>query len=314
MAAEKYTVGNAKETKAKKSLGKDNGVVKDKDGKVSFRRKPEWLKVQLPRGFKTSQVIGLLNDKHLHTICSSGMCPNRAECWGAGTATFMIGGNVCTRNCRFCNVTGGKPLPLDPKEIEDIARSIKTLNLKHAVITSVTRDDLPDQGAEHWAKTIRTIKKECPGVTMEVLIPDMQGNTELLDIIADAGPEIISHNMETVRRLTPEIRRVAQYDRSLDVLRYLAGRGVKTKSGIMLGLGETRDEILETMDDLLATGCRIMTIGQYLQPSKEHYPVQDYIHPDVFAEYAEIGKKKGFRHIESSPMVRSSYHAEKHLS
>lgn len=289
---------------------KDSEIKVDK---VSFRRKPEWLKIKLPKGFKTSQVIGLLNDRHLHTICSSGMCPNRAECWGAGTATFMIGGNICTRNCRFCNVSPGRPLPLDPKEIDDIAESIKTLGLKHAVITSVTRDDLPDQGARHWADTITTIKRVCPGVTMEVLVPDMQGKHELLDIIADARPEIISHNLETVRRLTPEIRRVAQYDRSLDVLRYLASRGVRTKSGIMLGLGETRDEILQTMDDLLEVGCRIMTIGQYLQPSKEHFPVQEYVTPETFAEYAEIGRAKGFRHIESSPMVRSSYHAEKHL-
>lgn len=289
---------------------KDSEIKVDK---VSFRRKPEWLKIKLPKGFKTSQVIGLLNDRHLHTICSSGMCPNRAECWGAGTATFMIGGNICTRNCRFCNVSPGRPLPLDPKEIDDIAESIKKLGLKHAVITSVTRDDLPDQGARHWADTITTIKRVCPGVTMEVLVPDMQGKHELLDIIADARPEIISHNLETVRRLTPEIRRVAQYDRSLDVLRYLASRGVRTKSGIMLGLGETRDEILQTMDDLLEVGCRIMTIGQYLQPSKEHFPVQEYVTPETFAEYAEIGRAKGFRHIESSPMVRSSYHAEKHL-
>lgn len=289
---------------------KDSEIKVDK---VSFRRKPEWLKIKLPKGFKTSQVIGLLNDRHLHTICSSGMCPNRAECWGAGTATFMIGGNICTRNCRFCNVSPGRPLPLDPKEIDDIAESIKTLGLKHAVITSVTRDDLPDQGARHWADTITTIKRVCPGVTMEVLVPDMQGKHELLDIIADARPEIISHNLETVRRLTPEIRRVAQYDRSLEVLRYLASRGVRTKSGIMLGLGETRDEILQTMDDLLEVGCRIMTIGQYLQPSKEHFPVQEYVTPETFAEYAEIGRAKGFRHIESSPMVRSSYHAEKHL-
>lgn len=296
-----------------KNISDDNANNQDTTEKVSFRRKPEWLKVQLPRGFKTKQVIGLLNDKHLHTICSSGMCPNRAECWGAGTATFMIGGNVCTRNCRFCNVTPGKPEPLDPKEIEEIASSVKALNLKHVVITSVTRDDLPDQGAHHWADTIRTIKRECPGVTMEVLIPDFQGRTDLLDIVIEAAPEIISHNMETVRRLTPEIRRVAQYDRSLEVLRYLASKGVKTKSGIMLGLGETREEILQTMDDLLAVDCRIMTIGQYLQPSKLHYPVQAYIHPDTFAEYAVIGKNKGFRHIESSPMVRSSYHAEKHL-
>lgn len=281
--------------------------------KVSFRRKPEWLKVKLPHGFKTKYVIGLLNDKHLHTICSSGMCPNRAECWGAGTATFMICGNICTRNCKFCNVTNRKPLPLDPQEIIDIAESIKSLNLKHIVMTSVDRDDLPDQGAHHWADAIRTIKERCPGITMEVLIPDFQGRTDLIDLIIEQKPDIISHNMETVRRLTPDVRSVATYDRSLAVLKYIASKGVRTKSGIMLGLGETREEILETMDDLLAAGCQVMTIGQYLQPSKLHYPVRDYIHPDTFDEYGEIGRKKGFRHVESAPMVRSSYHAEKHI-
>ena len=281
--------------------------------KVSFRRKPEWLKVKLPHGFKTKDVIGLLNDKHLHTICSSGMCPNRAECWGAGTATFMICGNICTRNCKFCNVTNRKPLPLDPQEIIDIAESIKSLNLKHIVMTSVDRDDLPDQGAHHWADAIRTIKESCPGITMEVLIPDFQGRTDLIDLIIEQKPDIISHNMETVRRLTPDVRSVATYDRSLAVLKYIASKGIRTKSGIMLGLGETREEILETMDDLLAAGCQVMTIGQYLQPSKLHYPVRDYIHPDTFAEYGEIGRKKGFRHVESAPMVRSSYHAEKHI-
>lgn len=281
--------------------------------KVSFRRKPEWLKVKLPHGFKTKDVIGLLNDKHLHTICSSGMCPNRAECWGAGTATFMICGNICTRNCKFCNVTNRKPLPLDPQEIIDIAESIKSLNLKHIVMTSVDRDDLPDQGAHHWADAIRTIKERCPGITMEVLIPDFQGRTDLIDLIIEQKPDIISHNMETVRRLTPDVRSVATYDRSLAVLKYIASKGIRTKSGIMLGLGETREEILETMDDLLAAGCQVMTIGQYLQPSKLHYRVRDYIHPDTFAEYGEIGRKKGFRHVESAPMVRSSYHAEKHI-
>ena len=281
--------------------------------KVSFRRKPEWLKVKLPHGFKTKDVIGLLNDKHLHTICSSGMCPNLAECWGAGTATFMICGNICTRNCKFCNVTNRKPLPLDPQEIIDIAESVKSLNLKHIVMTSVDRDDLPDQGAHHWADAIRTIKERCPGITMEVLIPDFQGRTDLIDLIIEQKPDIISHNMETVRRLTPDVRSVATYDRSLAVLKYIASKGIRTKSGIMLGLGETREEILETMDDLLAAGCQVMTIGQYLQPSKLHYPVRDYIHPDTFAEYGEIGRKKGFRHVESAPMVRSSYHAEKHI-
>lgn len=285
----------------------------EKKEEVSFRRKPEWLKIKLPRGFKASQVVEMLNERHIHTICSSGMCPNRAECWGNGTATFMLCGAVCTRNCRFCNVTGGKPGPLDPQEIEDIVRSVKELKLKHVVITSVTRDDLPDGGARHWATMIRRLHEECPGVTMEVLIPDMQGRTDLLDIILDEHPDVISHNLETVRRLTPEVRRVATYDRSLQVLDYLARKGANTKSGIMLGLGETEEEVLQAMDDLRAVGCRIMTIGQYLQPSKLHYPVQDYIHPDKFEEYRLKGIEKGFSHIESAPMVRSSYHAEKHV-
>ncbi len=285
----------------------------EKKEEVSFRRKPEWLKIKLPRGFKASQVVEMLNERHIHTICSSGMCPNRAECWGNGTATFMLCGAVCTRNCRFCNVTGGKPGPLDPQEIEDIVRSVKELKLKHVVITSVTRDDLPDGGARHWAAMIRRLHEECPGVTMEVLIPDMQGRTDLLDIILDEHPDVISHNLETVRRLTPEVRRVATYDRSLQVLKYLADKGANTKSGIMLGLGETEEEVLQVMDDLRAVGCRIMTIGQYLQPSKLHYPVQDYIHPDKFEEYRLKGIEKGFAHIESAPMVRSSYHAEKHI-
>ncbi len=285
----------------------------EKKEEVSFRRKPEWLKIKLPRGFKASQVVEMLNERHIHTICSSGMCPNRAECWGNGTATFMLCGAVCTRNCRFCNVTGGKPGPLDPQEIEDIVRSVKELKLKHVVITSVTRDDLPDGGARHWAAMIRRLHEECPGVTMEVLIPDMQGRTDLLDIILDEHPDVISHNLETVRRLTPEVRRVATYDRSLQVLEYLARKGANTKSGIMLGLGETEEEVLQAMDDLRAVGCRIMTIGQYLQPSKLHYPVQDYIHPDKFEEYRLKGIEKGFAHIESAPMVRSSYHAEKHV-
>lgn len=285
----------------------------EKKEEVSFRRKPEWLKIKLPRGFKASQVVEMLNERHIHTICSSGMCPNRAECWGNGTATFMLCGAVCTRNCRFCNVTGGKPGPLDPQEIEDIVRSVKELKLKHVVITSVTRDDLPDGGSHHWAAMIRRLHEECPGVTMEVLIPDMQGRTDLLDIILDEHPDVISHNLETVRRLTPEVRRVATYDRSLQVLKYLADKGANTKSGIMLGLGETEEEVLQAMDDLRAVGCRIMTIGQYLQPSKLHYPVQDYIHPDKFEEYRLKGIEKGFAHIESAPMVRSSYHAEKHI-
>lgn len=280
---------------------------------VDFRRKPEWLKIKLPKGFKTSQVVGLLNEHGLHTICSSGMCPNRAECWGAGTATFMIGGNVCTRSCRFCNVATGRPLPLDEKEITDIVNSVKELGLKHVVITSVDRDDLPDCGAAHWAKMIRSLKEGCPGITMEVLVPDFKGRMELLDMVIAEKPDVISHNLETVRRLTPEVRCFATYDISLEVIRHIAQSGIRSKSGIMLGLGETREEILQTMDDLLEVGCEVMTIGQYLQPTKEHYPIQDYITPETFAEYGRIGKEKGFRHIESSPMVRSSYHAEKHV-
>lgn len=283
------------------------------EAKADFRRKPEWLKIKLPKGFKTRQVVGLLNEKGLHTICSSGMCPNRGECWGAGTATFMIGGNICTRNCRFCNVASGRPLPLDKKEIDEIVESVRSLGLHHVVITSVDRDDLPDLGANHWKEMIRALREKCPGVTMEVLIPDFKGREDLLDLIIEEKPEIISHNLETVRRLTPEVRTYATYEGSLGVLGYLSSKGIKTKSGIMLGLGETPEEIYQTMDDLLDAGCRIMTIGQYLQPTKEHYPVQDYIHPDVFREYGRIGLEKGFRHVESGPMVRSSYHAEKHL-
>lgn len=281
---------------------------------IDYRRKPDWLKIKLPRGFKTSQVVSLLNEKHLHTICSSGMCPNRGECWGAGTATFMICGNICTRNCRFCNVTTGKPLPLDPREITDIVSSVKELGLKHVVITSVDRDDLPDGGAGHWAAMIKTLKTECPGVTIEVLIPDFKGDLSLVDRIIEERPDVISHNLETVRRLTPEVRTYATYDNSLRVIGHIAQSGIRSKSGIMLGLGETEEEILETMNDLREVGCEVMTIGQYLQPSKNNYPLQDYITPEKFDEYGEIGRSKGFRHVESSPLVRSSYHAEKHVN
>ncbi|MDE6558353.1 MAG: lipoyl synthase [Muribaculaceae bacterium] len=287
--------------------------MKENTPAVDFRRKPEWLKIKLPRGFKTSQVVGLINEKHLHTICSSGMCPNRGECWGAGTATFMIGGNICTRNCKFCNVTHGRPEALDDREIEDIVESVKQLKLRHVVITSVDRDDLPDLGASHWVKLIRRLHEECPFTTMEVLIPDFQGRKELIDMIIAERPDVISHNMETVRRLTPEVRTFATYDTSLEVIRQIADSGIRSKSGIMLGLGESEEEIIQVMDDLRAVGCEVMTIGQYLQPTKNHFPLQAYITPEKFAEYAEIGRKKGFRHIESAPMVRSSYHAEKHV-
>lgn len=283
------------------------------DKKEIFRHKPEWLKIKLPKGFKTTQVVGLLNEKGLHTICSSGMCPNRGECWGNGTATFMIGGNICTRNCRFCNVPTGRPLPLDKKEIADIVESVKALRLKHVVITSVDRDDLYDLGANHWAMMIRSLKKECPDVTMEVLIPDFQGRMELVDLVIAEQPDVISHNIETVKRLTKDVRPSAGYEQSLNVIQHIASRGIRSKSGIMLGLGETRDEIIETMHDLREAGCEVMTIGQYLQPTASHYPVQEYVHPDTFAEYAAIGKELGFAHTESSPMVRSSYHAERHV-
>lgn len=276
-------------------------------------RKPEWLKVQLPKGFKSTQVVGLLNRHGLHTICSSGMCPNKGDCWGRGTATFMIGGNVCTRNCRFCNVAGGKTDPLDPQELRDIIKSVKNLKLKHIVITSVDRDDLPDYGAGHWCEIIRMLKEECPDVTMEVLIPDFQGRKDLIQKIIDLKPNVISHNMETVRRLTPEVRSVATYDTSLAVIRLIAEKGVRSKSGIMLGLGETEEEILQTMRDLRDAGCEVMTIGQYLQPTRRHYPVKAYVTPEKFEEYGKIGREMGFRHVEAGPLVRSSYHAEKHI-
>lgn len=283
------------------------------DNKTEILRKPDWLKVKLPRGFKASQVLGCLNGRHLHTICSSGMCPNKGECWSNGTATFMICGNICTRNCKFCNVKSGKPIPLNSEEISGIIKSVKELNLRHVVITSVDRDDLEDYGASHWKEMAKMLKKECPEVTMELLVPDFRGSLHLLDMVMEERPEVISHNLETVRRITPLVRSVATYETSLNVIRHISEGGIRSKSGIMLGLGETREEVLRTMDDLLEAGCEVMTIGQYLQPSRQHYPVHEYIHPDVFAEYGRIGREKGFRYIESHPLVRSSYHAERHV-
>jgi lipoic acid synthetase len=235
------------------------------------------------------------------------------ECWASGTATFMILGNICTRACKFCNVTSGKPMPVDIDEPSRVARSIRLMKLKHAVITSVDRDDLPDFGAGFWAITIKTIKGMNPSTTLEVLIPDFQGNLKFLEKVIEANPEIISHNLETSRRLTPQIRTKAQYNNSLAIIKHISKMGIVSKSGIMLGLGETENEILETMDDLLEVNCKIMTIGQYLQPTKENHPVVEYIHPDKFEEYKFIGLKKGFQMVESAPLVRSSYHAEKHL-
>lgn len=276
-----------------------------------YHRKPEWLKIKLPHGLKSARVCGNLHGRGLHTICESGLCPNRGECWSNGTATFMIGGDICTRNCRFCNVTTGRPQALDEAEIDGIAASVRDLQLRHVVITSVDRDDLPDYGAGHWAKMVRRLKEDCPDVTMETLVPDFNGRLDLLDMVIAERPDVISHNLETVRRLTPDVRCHATYDGSLAVLRHVAQSGIPAKSGIMLGLGEMPDEILATMDDLLDAGCRIMTIGQYLQPTERHYQVKEYIHPDVFARYREIGLEKGFRLVESAPLVRSSYHAER---
>lgn len=280
---------------------------------VDFLRKPEWLKIRIPDRLASAPVTTLLDGRRLHTICTSGLCPNRAECWEHGTATFMIGGDRCTRSCRFCNVATGRPAPLDPREIDDVARAVSTLGLRHVVLTSVDRDDLPDLGAGHWAAMIRRLKQDCPGVTMEVLIPDFQGRMDLVDAVIDEGPEVVSHNLETVRRLTPQVRCRATYDTSLAVVGRAASRGVVAKSGIMLGLGETPEEVIQTMDDLRAVGCQVMTIGQYLRPTADHYPVKEYVHPRQFEEYGRIGRQKGFRHIESAPLVRSSYHAERHV-
>lgn len=276
--------------------------------------KPDWLKIQLPNTSDYQWMNKTIRDHKLHTICTSGKCPNAAECWSEGTATFMILGDICTRACKFCNVKTGKPEAVDFKEPLRIARSIEIMQLRHAVITSVDRDDLPDGGAGVWVETILKVKELNPGITMEVLIPDFQGTTSLVQQVIDAQPEVISHNVETVRRLTPQIRSRAKYDVSLDVLRYIAQAGVVAKSGLMLGLGEQPEEVLETMDDLAAVGVSVLTIGQYLQPSNQHLPVQEYVTPEQFKFYEEEGLKRGFKYVESGPLVRSSYHAEKHIN
>lgn len=280
---------------------------------MSHLKKPEWLKTNIGTNSRYTDTKRIVDTHKLHTICNSGRCPNLGECWGMGTATFMIGGNICTRACRFCNTLSGKPLPLDPHEPEQVAESVRLMKLSHAVITSVDRDDLPDLGARHWTETIRAIRRVNPKVTIEALIPDFQGRQELIALLIDSHPEILAHNIETVRRLTPEVRSVARYDTSLAVLRQIAESGIKTKSSIMVGLGETSEEVEETMDDLLANGCRRLTIGQYLQPSRKHYPVKEYVTPEQFARYKETGLRKGFETVVSGPLVRSSYHAEKHL-
>ena len=276
-------------------------------------RKPEWLKISIGANERYTETKRIVESHCLHTICSSGRCPNMGECWGKGTATFMIAGDICTRSCKFCNTRTGRPLPLDPDEQLHVAESVALMKLSHAVITSVDRDDLPDLGAAHWAQTIREIKRLNPETTTEVLIPDFQGRKELVSQVIEAGPEIISHNMETVKRISPQVRSAANYHTSLEVIRQIAESGTTAKSGIMVGLGETPAEVEELMDDLIAVGCKILTIGQYLQPTHKHYPVVAYITPEQFAIYKETGFKKGFEQVESAPLVRSSYHAEKHI-
>jgi len=276
-------------------------------------KKPKWLRVKLPTGENYKKVRSLVDEHKLHTICESGNCPNMGECWGEGTATFMILGNICTRSCGFCAVKTGKPEPADEFEPGRVAHSVKTMGVKHAVITSVDRDDLKDGGATIWAQTVRAIRQQSPQTTLETLIPDFPGNWDNLQILIDVAPEIVSHNLETVRRLTKHVRIQAKYDRSLEVLFRLKKGGMRTKSGVMLGLGETDEEIIETMQDLRSVDVDILTLGQYLQPTPKHLPIAEFVTPERFEKYREMGLEMGFKYVESGPLVRSSYHAEKHL-
>jgi lipoic acid synthetase len=285
----------------------------EKDNSEIRIKKPKWLRVKLPTGENYRKVRSLVDEHKLHTICESGSCPNMGECWGEGTATFMILGNICTRSCGFCAVKTGRPEEVDNFEPGKVAHSVKTMGIKHAVVTSVDRDDLKDGGSEIWVQTVKAIRHQSPGTTMETLIPDFAGNWENLQRIIDVAPEIVSHNLETVRRLTKQVRIQAKYDRSLEVLFRLKKGGMRTKSGIMLGLGETDEEILETMEDLRSVQVDILTLGQYLQPTSKHLPIVEFITPERFDRYREIGISMGFRYVESGPLVRSSYHAEKHL-
>lgn len=281
---------------------------------MQTQRKPDWLKIELPQGKQYIGIKELIAKNRLHTICVSGKCPNLAECWGHGTATFMILGDICTRSCGFCATKTGKPLPVDWGELDRLAETISKMNLKHCVLTSVDRDDLRDYGAGFWSETIKYVKKKNPGITLETLIPDFLGKADLINQVIDAGPEIISHNMETVRRLTPLVRSRAKYDISLKTIEVVAASNKsKPKSGIMVGLGETPDEVIETMDDLRAVGCKVLTIGQYLQPTRNHLPVSEFVKPEQFREYKRIGLEKGFEIVESGPLVRSSYRAERHV-
>lgn len=276
-------------------------------------KKPDWLRVKLPLGQSYKHVRGLVDDHKLHTICESGNCPNMGECWGEGTATFMILGNICTRSCRFCAVATGRPEPVDWDEPQRVAEAVHLMKVKHAVITSVDRDELSDGGSIIWYNTIKAVKALNPETTLETLIPDFRGIQEQVQRIIDAAPEVVSHNMETVERLSKQVRIQAKYQRSLEVLKMLKQGGMRTKTGIMLGLGETKEEVLKSMEDLVAVGCDVLTLGQYLQPTLKHLPVQRFVHPDEFAELKEIGYSLGFDYVESGPLVRSSYHSEKHV-
>lgn len=288
-------------------------VVSANNESPSGIKKPNWLRVKLPTGEGYRHVRGLVDQHKLHTICESGNCPNMGECWGAGTATFMILGNICTRSCGFCAVATGRPEPVDWDEPQRVAEAIYLMKVKHAVITSVDRDELKDGGSIIWANTIKAVKALNPDTTLETLIPDFQGKWENLQNVIDVAPEVVSHNMETVERLTRKVRIQAKYHRSLEVIRRLKDAGVRTKSGIMLGLGETQEEVLQTMRDLYENGCDVITLGQYLQPTPKHLPVVRFVHPDEFAFYRDEGYKMGFDYVESGPLVRSSYHSEHHV-
>lgn len=281
--------------------------------KTKRKRKPDWLRVKLPIGQNYRRVREIVETHQLHTICQSGNCPNMGECWGAGTATFMILGNVCTRSCSFCAVATGRPPVLDEEEPKRVAEAVQLMGVKHCVLTSVNRDELKDGGANIWAETVRQIRKHSPQTTLETLIPDFKARWHNLDLILEEAPEVVSHNMETVSRLYRLVRPQAKYKRSLEQIKRTKAAGMRTKSGFMLGLGETEEEVKQLLTDLLAAGCDIVTIGQYLQPTKHHLAVQEFVHPDVFAHYKEWGLAKGFKYIESGPLVRSSYHAERHL-
>jgi lipoic acid synthetase len=285
----------------------------NKDKIDTILRKPAWLKIKIPSGKEYVSVRKIVEEHKLHTICTSGNCPNMHECWGRGTATLMILGDICTRSCGFCNVKTGRPLPADWEEPKRVAKSVKLMRLKHCVLTSVDRDDLDDLGAGIWALTVREIKKLNPNTTIETLIPDFDGRKDLIHQLIDSGPEVVSHNLETVRRITPWVRSRAKYDTSLHTLGIIVKSKAVSKSGIMLGLGETQEEVLETMDDLRNVAVEVLTIGQYLQPTKKHLEVKEYVSPEQFEFYRIAGLEKGFRFVESSPLVRSSYHAEKHI-